>query len=140
MIVNYTIILQKILLLCLFLISSTASGQNMKLLNYTTSTGTAYKIGSKVYLGTGTKDNQYFKYIRKGSPHSRSIVFSDFPPSLAAEYEGRTMTVKKIRQVGSQQEGYRVYLISEISGDPRVKNYWIDIEAAIYVGEVIHPY
>lgn len=117
----------------------------MKLISYTASNGKEYIVGSKVYLGTGTKDNQYFKYIHTLSPHNRLPVYFNprgyFNPnrSLPAEYEGQIMEVKIIRQLGSKRDGYRIYLIGGISGNPHIRTHWIDIEAAIQSGEVVLP-
>ena len=93
----------------------------MKLISYTASNGKEYKVGSNVYLGTGTKDSRYmvgskeylitetkdsqnFKYIYAFSPYHHASVFYS---SLPAKFEGHIMEVKIIRQRGSKRNGYR---------------------------------
>lgn len=63
--------MKKVIVFIFVLVALTTVGQNMKLISYTASNGKEYKVGSKVYLGTGTKDDQSFGHIHQYSPHYR---------------------------------------------------------------------
>ena len=107
----------------------------MQLINYQASNGIEYKVGSTVYLGTGTRDDQSFRYVHRYSPNFYAQGFN-FNQNLPANWMGQFMEVKKIKQSGKKSWGYKIYLYCGKRGSI---NYWIDIEGAIQAGEVVLP-
>ena len=107
----------------------------MQLINYKASNGIDYKVGSIVDLGTGTRDDQSFRYIHRYSPNYYNKDFN-FNSNLPAPWMGQFMEVKKIKQSGKKSWGYKVYFYCGIPGSI---NYWIEIEGAIQAGEVVLP-
>ena len=129
--------LNLLILIALTGLPLTGVGQNMRLINYQASNGVEYKVGSPVHLGTGTNEDQSFNYARRSSPKSyidNELAASFFVGALPAFWCDQTLKVQSIRQVGTKKEGYRIYLICSESG---IRNYWIDIEAAISSREVL---
>lgn len=108
----------------------TAFGQNIKLITYPASNDIEYKVGMRVYLGSGSNTNKSFQYILK------NYTGSDDKYTLPANWIGQFMEVKRIKQMGTKKGGYKVYLIS---GNANTLNYWIEIEGAINAGEVLNP-
>jgi len=118
------------ILYCFIFLSMTGIGQNIKLINYPASNGIEYKVGMRVYLGSGSYTDKSFQYILK------NYTGSDDNYTLPATWTGQFMEVKRIKQMGTKKGGYKVYLIC---GNANTLNYWIEIEGAINAGEVLNP-
>jgi len=119
----------RILFIFIFL-SIIGNAQNIKLITYPASNGIEYKEGMRVYLGSGSKTDKSFQYI------SRNTSASDGTTNLPATWTGQFMELKRIKQTGTKNAGYKVYLICK---GANTVNYWIEIESAIEAGEVVNP-
>jgi hypothetical protein len=119
----------RILYIFIFL-SIIGNAQNIKLITYPASNGIEYKEGMRVYLGSGSNTDKSFQYI------SRNTSASDGTTNLPATWIGQFMELKRIKQTGTKNAGYKVYLICK---GAYTGNYWIEIESAIEAGEVVNP-
>ena len=121
----------KKILLTLWLVGlfSFSYSQNMQIGSYLASNGVEYKPGSEVELGQGSNaTTKEFNFVYTNPNGIAGKIL------LPAQYDGLSMPIKKIRQLGTKKLGYKTYLIC---AGGNITNYWVDIESAIKAGEVL---
>jgi len=133
--------MKKITLLFLLLLSTTIFAQEnsfdgavLKLKE-----GGIVTIDTDLKLGTGTKDNGYFRYIEVNSASMMRTTSSNNwgiqdANAMSSQYNGLKGKVIRIEERGNKRTGKKWYAVIAV-GD--VRRYQVDIENALIAGEII---
>ncbi|KAA2243569.1 hypothetical protein F0L74_13845 [Chitinophaga agrisoli] len=119
---------------------------------YTTASGWKIKKGDTIQIGKGSRENGSFAfiysapqdsamlYLRYGEYASPQLLrYRDRPfgtVRLPAKRAGRMARVKGLIFTGGKKDEYKVIAVA---GMKTMTPYWIEIDSALSVGEIIPP-
>ena len=95
--------------------------------------GEKFYPGMRIKIGRPSQDRPFFTYIT-ASPTVGSLDPGN-QNGFGVDYAGRYFIVKRIEKKGSEQFGFKIYLVCKTPSPLRA---WVDIENAIITKEVIN--
>ncbi len=119
---------------------------------YTTASGWKIKKGDTIHIGKGSRENGSFAFIYS-APQDSSLLYmryGDYASPQLLKYRGhpvgtvrlpakRAGSIAKVKGLiftGTQKEGYKVIAVA---GMKTMTPYWIEVDSALSVGEIIPP-
>jgi putative oligomerization/nucleic acid binding protein len=127
-------LLKKILMVVCLLVAIKASAQSDIIIRGDTlilPNGAKYWRGEQVTIGTGSNMDKTFNFI-----YIPEVLHLIKKHALAANYAGRTATIKKFQKDGAYKNGYSYNILVIDFGEPR--NYWCDVQGALVSNELVN--